>query len=157
MTNCKRESGQSLVLVALAMLGLFTLFMVVINATVLITANRALNRAVEDAAVAALRTGVVGNAGINQSLAEAEARRVLRIELANVRMSDTVAAASSSASVTASGSTVNVSATVHVCPLMWACIPMTVVRVSDLETVTFAPPAATLAPPVVIPVPSPTP
>lgn len=158
MTNIRiRESGQALVFVALAMLGIFGAFVLAINGVVLITASRSLNRAVEDAAIAALRTSAVGNASINQSLAETEARRVLRIELGNVRMSDTVDAAVTAASVTTSGSTVNVRVTVRVCPPLWSCIPMTVVRSSNLEAIAFTPPVATAAPGIVFPVPSPTP
>jgi len=155
----KKERGQALVLVALGIVALAAMLALFVNAAAFIIGSRAVARAAEDAAVAGLRTARSGEANINATLADQQARNVLRAELGNVRfMSESPAAAAGSAVVNVyAPGMVQVTANVHLCPPLWSCIPYSVNRVATLETTVNVAPAATKVPPITIVLPTPTP
>ena len=150
----KTQCGQSLALVALSALALFGMLLLVINGGALIQARQALAHAVEDAAVAALRTGNVGALGIDPHLADEQARQVLRAELGNAYgLLETPGDIAEAAVVSISSEGVDVSIEASVCPPAWrSCFPMRLKASASLFTSLVLPAEATPVPPLVIPV-----
>ena len=164
----RSERGQTLVVAAAGMVGLVMMFLLVVNGGMLLLQQRALGRAVEDAAVAGLRTAQVGSAEVDQALAAAEARKVLAVELQNVRsMRESPADAANGATVTVlnppgpsgcvsvegvchQGAVVEVEVRVHLCLPAWSCLTVSRSHRASLKTTVQAPPPATAVPEISI-------
>jgi len=154
----KEEHGQTLVLVAAGAVAFVGMLLLVINGGALIQARMAMSHAVENAAVAALRTGRVGEDKLNPSLADEQARNVLRVELGNVHgLRQSPGDVADSATINVNADQVDIAVTADVCPPAWlGCFPMSLTAAASLSTSLPGPlPAATDVPPVIIPIVSP--
>ncbi len=155
------RAGQSLIVAAVATAVLVAMMSVVINVGALLLDARALNRAAESAALAALRPAVAGDSSVMENEARLRVETVLRQELENLRCLQTpIEAAAAGADISVMnpdadgcvhqngtcfrGPVVRVRiAPVEICPPLWACVAVGAERTVVLETDTFAVPPAT--------------
>lgn len=152
----RRAQGQSLVLVALSLPVLVGLLLAFINGSALYLARVAMERAVEDATVAGLRRGAAGVSGFDSVAAEAEARRVLRVELGNARGLQDVSTVASEARITLTGVSIQVHVQGAVCLPVWPRCPLlTVLHTANLDAERTYPGRPTPVPPFEIPAPVP--
>jgi hypothetical protein len=165
-----QNRGQAIVLVALAIAALVGMFLLVVNGGMFLLSRLALERTVDDAAVAGLRTGTAGGPVINAGQAETEARQVLTLELANVKgLQEDPTVLANAATVNVSdlpapgscvaaggechpGSLVEVQLTATLCPPVWpTCFAVPVSRQAVLAATSQLPVVNTPIPGDILP------
>lgn len=167
------ERGQTLIIAAMAMVALIGMLLLIINAGALLLDYMALQRAAEDAALAALQPSHVGQSQLNITKAQERARDVLTMELVNLKgLQDAKAEVADSATVSVmnpqsdgcvwidgtcyEASVVRIVVSGDVCPPVWQCVTLQADRTVSLDAVIAEPAAATPVPGMTIQV-TPTP
>ncbi|MGD2104839.1 MAG: hypothetical protein PVJ55_06995 [Anaerolineae bacterium] len=160
--------GQVVVITAVGAGAVLAVLVFLLNAAALLSSYEALDRTMQDAATAGLRSARAGSPDVDTADARAVVDRVLEVELQNVRFlqespadlrKDAVLVVhnppSLGASLTVDGRTyygpvVEVGVQAHLCPPLFACIPVEVRRLAALEAETALPQTATPVPPVTV-------
>lgn len=148
--DARTEGGQVSVMMAVGMVAVVAMLLFVLNASVTLLSYRALSRAAQDAATAALRSIEAGEQDLDEDRARAAAEDVLTVELGNVRfMQESPADVTAGLDMTVHnptdesvevrghwyyGPVVEVEIDAHLCPPFWACIGVTGRGMTSLET-----------------------
>jgi hypothetical protein len=160
------EEGQTIVLASVGMVAVVAMLLFVLNASVALLSYRALNRAAQDAATAALRSIEAGTQELDEAKARDAAEDVLGVEVASIRFlqeaaADVVATLDltvhnpTNDTVVVDGQTyhgpvVEVGIDAHICPPVWSCVAVRGQGVTSMETTNQSATSATAVPTLAI-------